>query len=61
MTSRNPSTWDQYERGASSPGRSGSVTSLGQRSVQFENESLLGRSYESGADDGEWPQLRRRR
>ncbi|KAK0623055.1 transmembrane amino acid transporter protein-domain-containing protein [Immersiella caudata] len=62
MTSRNPSTWDQYERGgANSPGRTGSVSSMGNRSVQFEDESLLGRSVDSGADDGEWPQLRRRR
>jgi vesicular inhibitory amino acid transporter len=34
---------------------------MGNRSVQFENESLLGRSVDSGVDDGEWPQLRRRR
>ncbi|KAK1751838.1 transmembrane amino acid transporter protein-domain-containing protein [Echria macrotheca] len=61
MTSRNPSTWDQYERGANSPGRTGSVSSMGNRSVQFENESLLGRSVDSNADDGEWPHLRRRR
>lgn len=33
----------------------------GNRSVQFENESLLGRSVDSGNDEGEWPQLRRRR
>lgn len=61
MTSRNPSTWDQYERGANSPGRSGSMSSMGGRSVQFENESLLGRSVESSGDDAEWPRLRRRR
>ena len=54
MTSRNPTNWDQYERGGFS--RTGSVTSLGNRSVQFENESLLGRSADSNRDDGEWPQ-----
>lgn len=59
MTSRNPTNWDQYERGGYS--RTGSVSSLGPRSVQFENESLLGRSVDSNRDDGEWPQLRRRR
>lgn len=64
MTSRNPSTWDQYHRGgAQSPGRTGSVSSMGNRSVQFEDDSLLGRSVDSNNDDGgEWPQhLRRRR
>jgi vesicular inhibitory amino acid transporter len=65
MASRAPNqpTWDQYERGGFS--RTGSVSSFGgNRSVQFENESLLGRSVDShqGHDD-EWPpqQLRRRR
>ncbi|KAK4223706.1 vacuolar amino acid transporter 1 [Podospora fimiseda] len=59
MASRNnPTTWDQYERGGHS--RTGSVSSVGNRSVQFEEtESLLGRSLES--HDGEWPHLRRRR
>ncbi|KAK4152831.1 amino acid transporter [Chaetomidium leptoderma] len=60
MPSQNPTNWDQYERGGFS--RTGSVSSLGNRSVQFENESLLGRSADSNQDDGEWPQqLRRRR
>ncbi|KAK4198189.1 transmembrane amino acid transporter protein-domain-containing protein [Triangularia verruculosa] len=60
MASRNnPTSWDQYERGGIS--RTGSVSSIGNRSVQFENESLLGRSVDSNQDDGEWPQLRRRR
>jgi len=65
MTSRNQTNqsnqpnWDQYERGGFS--RTGSVSSFGNRSVQFENESLLGRSAGSNQDD-EWPQqLRRRR
>lgn len=61
MSSRNnnPTTWDQYEHGGYS--RTGSVSSIGNRSVQFENESLLGRSVDSNHDDGEWPHLRRRR
>ncbi|KAK4242617.1 vacuolar amino acid transporter 1 [Achaetomium macrosporum] len=60
MTSRNPINWEQYERGSSSP--TGSVSSsLGNRSVQLENESPLGRSADSNQDNGEWPQLRRRR
>ncbi|KAK4137328.1 putative amino acid transporter protein [Trichocladium antarcticum] len=60
MTSRNPVNWDQYERGGLS--RTGSVSSLGNRSVQFENESLLGRSADSNRDDVDWTQrLRRRR
>ncbi|KXX79474.1 Vacuolar amino acid transporter 1 [Madurella mycetomatis] len=57
MTSRNPTTWDQYEGG--SLARTGSNSSLGHRSVQFERESLLGRSLDSNQDNG--PQLRRRR
>jgi vesicular inhibitory amino acid transporter len=60
MTSRNPTNWDQYERGGFS--RTGSVSSFGNRSVQVENESLLGRSVGSNQEDGEWTQrLRRRR
>ncbi|KAK3340316.1 transmembrane amino acid transporter protein-domain-containing protein [Neurospora tetraspora] len=63
MSSRNPTTWDQYERGGRSPGRTSSFSSVGNRSVQFENESLLGRSADANGygEDGEWPQLRRRR
>ncbi|KAK4218155.1 transmembrane amino acid transporter protein-domain-containing protein [Rhypophila decipiens] len=71
-SSKNPSTWDQYERGAggtgssgtNSPilgGRHGSMSSMGRRSVQFENESLLGRSVGDHNEDGEWPGLRHRR
>ncbi|KAL2134234.1 hypothetical protein VTI74DRAFT_739 [Chaetomium olivicolor] len=60
MSSRNPTNWDQYERGDVS--RTGSVSSLGNRSIQFENESLLGGSVGSNRDDSDWPhQLRRRR
>ena len=60
MAARNQQpTWDQYERGGFS--RTGSVSSFGNRSVTFENESLLGRSADDHPDD-EWPrQLRRRR
>ncbi|KAK4106605.1 amino acid transporter [Parathielavia hyrcaniae] len=54
MTSRNPTNWDDYDRGSFS--RTGSVSSMGNRSGQSENESLLGQ------DEGEWTQgLRRRR
>lgn len=60
MASRNPSTWDEYD-GTGSPQRSGSVSSYGRRSVQFENESLLGRSVDDNGQDEEWPRLRRRR
>jgi vesicular inhibitory amino acid transporter len=57
---RNPTNWDQYDRGGGS--RTGSVSSFGNRSVQFENESPLGRSADSRQDDAEWThQLRRRR
>jgi len=60
MASRNPTTWDEYERGLS-PHRSGSVSSTGERSVQFrEDESLLGAVDEDDHDE-EWPGLRRRR
>ncbi|KAL2156081.1 hypothetical protein VTH82DRAFT_826 [Thermothelomyces myriococcoides] len=56
----NPTSWDQYERGGVS--RTGSASSLGNRSPQFENEAFLGRSVESAPDHGEWTQgLRRRR
>ncbi|KAK4186855.1 transmembrane amino acid transporter protein-domain-containing protein [Podospora australis] len=64
MPSRNnPTSWDQYERGGSPDSRTGSVSSIGNRSVQFENESLLGRSVDSNQDqdDGEFPHIRRRR
>jgi vesicular inhibitory amino acid transporter len=60
MTSRNPTNWDQYDRGDSP--RAGSVSSFGNRSGQHENDSLLGHSVDSNPDDGEWTQhLRRRR
>lgn len=60
MGSRNPTNWDQYERGGVS--RTGSVSSFGNRSAQYESDSLLGRSAGSNQDDGEWTQhLRHRR
>ncbi|KAL2201340.1 amino acid transporter [Corynascus similis CBS 632.67] len=61
MTSRNnPTSWDQYERGGGS--RTGSFSSLGNRSAQSEHEALLGRSVDSTQDYGEWTQqLRQRR
>ncbi|KAI6353546.1 hypothetical protein MCOR25_008950 [Pyricularia grisea] len=68
-SSRNPSTWDEYDGGIS-PHRTGSMSSMGGRSgrsVQFrdqENESLLDDDQERrGSDqDTEWAGgLRRRR
>ncbi|KAK3296023.1 amino acid transporter [Chaetomium fimeti] len=60
MGSRNPTNWDQYERGSFS--RTGSVSSLDNRSAQYESDSLLGRSAGSNPGDGEWTQhLRHRR
>lgn len=55
---RNPSTWDQYERGGS-PGR-GSVSSNGGRSVAFDDE-YLDHSPGAGADDRNLTNARRRR
>ncbi|KAL2289651.1 hypothetical protein FJTKL_01891 [Diaporthe vaccinii] len=55
---RNPSTWDQYERGGS-PGR-GSVSSNGGRSVAFDDE-YLDHSPGAGADDRNLNNARRRR
>ncbi|KAK8049259.1 Vacuolar amino acid transporter 1 [Apiospora phragmitis] len=59
MASRQPSNWDDYDRGAS-PGRSGSTSSLGQSSsVQFEEQSLL--HGENRAQGEDWPNRVRRR
>ena len=53
MNSRNPSTWDDYDRGLS---RTGSVSSTGGRSVQFrEDDSLLRPDRDESDYDGEWP------
>lgn len=56
--SRNPSTWEQYERGGS-PGR-GSVSSNGGRSVAFDDE-YLDHSSNAGPDDRDLSSTRRRR
>ncbi|KAL8370447.1 hypothetical protein RB595_000697 [Gaeumannomyces hyphopodioides] len=65
--SRNPTTWDEYERGGS-PNRQGSVSSVGApsgRSVQFQEEQALLDDSDAPGDDGdgtEWQgRLRRRR
>lgn len=65
--SRNPATWDEYERGGS-PNRQGSVSSVGEasgRSVQFQEEQGLLDDSDAPGDDGdgtEWQgRLRRRR
>ncbi|KAJ0118530.1 transmembrane transporter [Diaporthe amygdali] len=55
---RNPTTWDQYERGGS-PGR-GSVSSNGGRSVAFDDE-YLDHSPRASVDDGNLANMRRRR
>ncbi|KAI3400989.1 hypothetical protein diail_1197 [Diaporthe ilicicola] len=55
---RNPSTWDQYERGGS-PGR-GSVSSNGGRSVAFDDE-YLDHSPRASADGENLTSMRRRR
>ncbi|EJT68652.1 hypothetical protein GGTG_13779 [Gaeumannomyces tritici R3-111a-1] len=66
-SSRNPTTWDEYERGGS-PNRQGSVSSVGARSgrsVQFQEEQALLEDSDAPGDDGdgtEWQgRLRRRR
>ncbi|KAL2257828.1 hypothetical protein VTK26DRAFT_9122 [Humicola hyalothermophila] len=59
MTSRNPTSWDEYERGGFS--RTGSDPYLNTRNVQSETEPLMGRSVGSYENGGEWPRLRRRR
>jgi hypothetical protein len=56
--SRNPSTWEQYERGGS-PGR-GSVSSNGGRSVAFDDE-YLDHTSSAGPDDRGLTNARRRR
>ncbi|ORY63513.1 transmembrane amino acid transporter protein-domain-containing protein [Pseudomassariella vexata] len=62
MSSRHPTSWDQYERG-NSPGR-GSVSSTGQHSVSFaEGQSLLGdhEGHEDHDNSTEWMGRLRRR
>ena len=50
MASRQPTTWDEYERG-DSPGRNDSVSSAGRHSVRFEEEALLSSSALDGHGD----------
>ncbi|KAL7626725.1 hypothetical protein AAE478_003499 [Parahypoxylon ruwenzoriense] len=60
MAARQPTTWDEYHRGAS-PGRSDSLSSIGNHSVISEDEALLS-DYETNRQDGEdWPTRTRRR
>ncbi|KAI0128570.1 transmembrane amino acid transporter [Xylariales sp. AK1849] len=60
MPSGQPTTWEQYERGAS-PGRSDSPSSIGHHSVHFdEQQSLLGDNEPRG-NDQEWAGRLRRR
>jgi vesicular inhibitory amino acid transporter len=54
MTSRQPTTWEQYERGAS-PGRSDSPSS-----VRFEDQGLLD-DQEASGNDYDWRGRLRRR
>ncbi|KAI1502308.1 transmembrane amino acid transporter protein-domain-containing protein [Biscogniauxia marginata] len=58
MTSRQPTTWAQYERGASTS-RSGSPSSIGNHSVHFDDDTLLGDHEDRERHDS--PQRRRRR
>ncbi|EOO02815.1 putative vacuolar amino acid transporter 1 protein [Phaeoacremonium minimum UCRPA7] len=61
MSSRNPSTWDEYDRGGS-PDRTGSISSTGGRSVQFDDDSYLDQAPDGEGQDTEWhSNLRRRR
>ncbi|KAI0883402.1 transmembrane amino acid transporter protein-domain-containing protein [Annulohypoxylon maeteangense] len=57
MTARQVTTWDEYNRGAS-PGRSNSLSSLANQSVQSEDQALL--SEQSGYDDEQPRQTKRR-
>ncbi|KAI1742547.1 transmembrane amino acid transporter [Xylaria scruposa] len=60
MTTRQPATWAEYERGASPGDRSNSLSSTGNQSISFENDPLLG-EHEARERDDEFPQRRRRR
>ncbi|KAI1335555.1 transmembrane amino acid transporter [Xylariaceae sp. FL0016] len=57
---RQPATWAEYERGASS-GRDDSPSSIGRNSVRFENDALLGDHEGRGSRHEDFPQRRRRR
>ncbi|KAI1777707.1 transmembrane amino acid transporter protein-domain-containing protein [Hypoxylon cercidicola] len=59
MAARQPTTWDQYDRGAS-PGRSDSLSSsIGDQSVHSEDQALLGEHGGDGQED--WPHRTGRR
>ncbi|KAI0603372.1 transmembrane amino acid transporter protein-domain-containing protein [Biscogniauxia sp. FL1348] len=58
MTSRQPTTWAEYERGASTS-RSGSPSSIGNHSVRFDDDALLGDNEDRERQD--YPQRRQRR
>lgn len=61
MTSRQPTTWEEYERGGT-PHRSDSASSIGHQSVHFEEQALLGdREGEASGNDHEWAGRLRRR
>ncbi|KAI0145844.1 transmembrane amino acid transporter protein-domain-containing protein [Hypoxylon sp. NC0597] len=50
MTSRQPTTWDEYHRGAS-PGRSDSLSSIGNHSARSEDQALLSEQSGNGYDE----------
>ncbi|KAI1410172.1 transmembrane amino acid transporter protein-domain-containing protein [Hypoxylon sp. FL1857] len=50
MTSRLPTTWDEYHRGAS-PGRSDSLSSIGNHSARSEDQALLSEQSGNGYDE----------
>ena len=52
MPTGHPSSWDEYERGAS-PGHSDSASSPGNHSIRFEEQPLLDDSHENGDDGGD--------
>ncbi|KAI1085681.1 transmembrane amino acid transporter protein-domain-containing protein [Whalleya microplaca] len=57
MAARQPTTWEEYHRGASPDPSESLSSSVGAHSV---DQALL-RDYEGGRRDGEWPALTRRR
>ncbi|KAI1484293.1 transmembrane amino acid transporter protein-domain-containing protein [Daldinia eschscholtzii] len=59
MAARQPTTWDEYDRGAS-PGRSDSLSSLGNQSFRSEEQALLSDQSAYGQDE-EHPRRRGRR
>ncbi|KAI4870905.1 transmembrane amino acid transporter protein-domain-containing protein [Hypoxylon rubiginosum] len=60
MAARQPTTWDQYDRGAS-PGRSDSLSSsIGDQSIHSEDRAFLGEHGGDGQNE-DWPHRRERR